>query len=121
MENNKNKKSVKFQGDMLNFCDFIQVFVFTTNHHLKAAAQGTDKKRLLKTGEPSIQVQLHCILVQGTQEKVAAEGRWSLNRGNHMSRFDCSRSEGIVKIIQRLFFLILIENICCDPSLESSQ
>ena len=35
MENNKNKKSVKFEGDMLNFCDFIQVFVFTTNHHLK--------------------------------------------------------------------------------------
>ena len=28
MENNKNKKSVKFQGDVLNFCDFIQVFVF---------------------------------------------------------------------------------------------
>ena len=22
---------------MLNFCDFIQVYVFTTNHHLKAA------------------------------------------------------------------------------------
>ena len=36
MENNKNKKSVKFQGDMLNFCDFIQVFVFITNHHLNA-------------------------------------------------------------------------------------
>ena len=36
MQNNKNKKSVKFQGDMLNFCDFIQVFVFTTNHHLKS-------------------------------------------------------------------------------------
>ena len=34
MENNKNKKSVKFQGDMFNFCDFIQVFVFTRNHHL---------------------------------------------------------------------------------------
>ena len=34
MENNKNKKSVKFQGDMLNFYEFIQVFVFTTNHHL---------------------------------------------------------------------------------------
>ena len=34
MENNKNKKSVKFQGDVLNFCDFIQVFVFTRNHHL---------------------------------------------------------------------------------------
>ena len=36
MENNKNKKSVNFQGDMLNFCDFIQVFIFTTNHHLNA-------------------------------------------------------------------------------------
>ena len=35
VENNKNKKSVEFQGDMLNFCDFIQVYVFTTNHHLK--------------------------------------------------------------------------------------
>ena len=34
MKTNKNKKSVKFQGDMLNFCDFIQVFVFTRNHHL---------------------------------------------------------------------------------------
>ena len=34
METNKNKKSVKFQGDLLNFCDFIQVFVFTRNHHL---------------------------------------------------------------------------------------
>ena len=37
MENNKNKKSVKFQGDMLNYCDFIQVFVFTSYHHLKIA------------------------------------------------------------------------------------
>ena len=35
MDNNKNKKSVKFEGDVLNFCDFIQVFVFTRNHHLK--------------------------------------------------------------------------------------
>ena len=35
MENNKIKKSVKFQGDTLNFYGFIQVFVFTTNHHLK--------------------------------------------------------------------------------------
>ena len=34
VENNKNKKYVKFQGDMLNFCDFIQIFLFTTNHHL---------------------------------------------------------------------------------------
>ena len=22
---------------MLNFCDFIQVYIFTTNHHLKAS------------------------------------------------------------------------------------
>ena len=28
VENNKNKKSVKFQGDSLIFCDFIQVYVF---------------------------------------------------------------------------------------------
>ena len=28
-------KSEKFQGDMLNFRDLIQVFVFTTNYHLK--------------------------------------------------------------------------------------
>ena len=27
---------------MLNFCDFIQVFVFTTNHHLKAGKLGTN-------------------------------------------------------------------------------
>ena len=38
MENNKNKKSVKFQGGMLYFYDFIQVFVLTTNHHLKTGA-----------------------------------------------------------------------------------
>ena len=34
VENNKKKKSVKFQGDMFSFCDFIQVYVFTTNYHL---------------------------------------------------------------------------------------
>ena len=33
---------MKFQGDILNFYDFIQVFVFTTNHHLKAAADASD-------------------------------------------------------------------------------
>ena len=46
MESNKNKKSVKFQGDMLNFCDFIQVFLFTTNHHLNRAALTTRPRRL---------------------------------------------------------------------------
>ena len=35
VENNKYMKSVKFQGNMLNFYDFIQVFVSTTNHYLK--------------------------------------------------------------------------------------
>ena len=43
VENNKNKKSVKFQGDMLNFCDFIQVFVFTPNHHLKLQFVGWEE------------------------------------------------------------------------------
>ena len=47
MENNKNKKSVKFQGDMLIFCDFIQVYVFTTNHHLKVLAL-SDNYRSIK-------------------------------------------------------------------------
>ena len=42
MENNKNKKSVKFQGDMLIFCDFIQVFVFTRNHHLNENALNSE-------------------------------------------------------------------------------
>ena len=27
VENNENKKSVKFQGDLLTICDFVQVFV----------------------------------------------------------------------------------------------
>ena len=26
---------MKYQGDILNFYDFIQVFVLTTNHHIK--------------------------------------------------------------------------------------
>ena len=39
MENNKSKMSVKFQGDMLNYCDFIQVFVFASYHHLKLASE----------------------------------------------------------------------------------
>ena len=43
VENNKNKKSVKFQGDMLNFCDFIQVFVFTRNHHLNQGSKWYEK------------------------------------------------------------------------------
>ena len=59
MENNKNKKSVKFQGDVLNFCDFIKVFVFTRNHHLKPTTtnQPTGSEmvldRLSKPGRPS--------------------------------------------------------------------
>ena len=52
MENNKNKKSVKFQGDMLNFCDFIQVFVFTRNHHLKVSSERPDKRGIDPTFKP---------------------------------------------------------------------
>ena len=48
MENNKNKKSVKFQGDMLNFYDFIQVFVFTTNHHLKTHVKKVTVAEVIK-------------------------------------------------------------------------
>ena len=32
-----------------------------------------------------------------------------------------SRSERVLRIIQRQFFLFLNKNICCDPSLEPSQ
>ena len=46
VENNKNKKSVKFQGDMLSFCDFIQVFAFTTNHHLRRFQFRSEQRRL---------------------------------------------------------------------------
>ena len=35
LENDNNKKSIKFQEDMLIFYDLIQVFVFTKNYHLK--------------------------------------------------------------------------------------
>ena len=34
---------MKFQGDILIFYDFIQVFVFTTNHHLKVVICGKYK------------------------------------------------------------------------------
>ena len=56
MENNKNKKSVKFQGDVLNFCDFIQVFVFTRNHHLKQNTESNDLRIIcLKKSEVSVE------------------------------------------------------------------
>ena len=35
VENNKNKKSANFQGDTIILYGFIQIFVYTTNHHLK--------------------------------------------------------------------------------------
>ena len=54
MENNKNKKSVKFQGDMLNFCDFIQVFVFIRNHHLKLSLFDIITGKTLRIGTPTI-------------------------------------------------------------------
>ena len=33
---------------MLNFCDFIQVYVFTTNHHLKQCTNVTDILKMRK-------------------------------------------------------------------------
>ena len=42
--------SVKFQEDKLNFCDFIQVYIFTTNPHLN------DKKLGF-----ILMVSLHCM------------------------------------------------------------
>ena len=39
VENSKNEKSVEFRGGMLCLCDFVQVYMFTTNHHLNAMAQ----------------------------------------------------------------------------------
>ena len=49
MENNKNKKSVKFQGDMLNFYDFIHVFVFTRNHHLNSVQYALESVQYAET------------------------------------------------------------------------
>ena len=42
----------------------------------EGVTQGKDKKWLLKTGDPLIQVHLHCILGQGTQK------RWLLKTGD---------------------------------------
>ena len=33
---------------MFTFCDFIQVYVFTTNHHLKVIKLGSDEYRLYR-------------------------------------------------------------------------
>ena len=62
MENNNNKKSVKFQGDMLNFCDFIQVFVFTRNHHLNIRKQEMISTKAYEetSEEEKIVVVWHC-------------------------------------------------------------
>ena len=43
---------------------------------LKGSSKGKDKKWLLKTGDPLIQVHLHCILIQWTQK------RWLLKTGD---------------------------------------
>ena len=40
VENNENKKSVKFQVETLNCCEFIQVFVFIANHYRKSCLPG---------------------------------------------------------------------------------
>ena len=43
---------------------------------LKGVTHGKDRKWLLKTGDPLIQVHLHFILVQGTEK------RWLLKTGD---------------------------------------
>ena len=53
MENNKNKKSMKFQGAMLNFYDFIQVFIFTRNHHLNENALNSEGSLMHYKARPS--------------------------------------------------------------------
>ena len=77
MENNKNKKSVKFQGDTLNFYDFIQVFVFTRNHHLNRTTNNlsidkTDKKLFMQYLFQKRQ--LHRIEFSGAIEKAQVGG-----------------------------------------------
>ena len=75
MENNKNKKSVKFQGDVLNFCDFIQVFVFTRNHHLNLYS-------VLITGTPTIFIPLTVVYLSiGTPKnnKFFIYPKWNIN------------------------------------------
>ena len=62
MENNKNKKSVKFQGDMLNFC-IIQVFVFTRNHLLKVVISGKYKNLNKITKILHISLKFHRLLI----------------------------------------------------------
>ena len=65
MENNKNKKSVKFQGDMSNFCDFIQVFVFTRNHQLKVKL--TFDCTVTKLFSLSLKLCVHAVAFTGSQ------------------------------------------------------
>ena len=63
MANNKNKKSVKFQGDMLNFYDFIQVYKFTTNHHLKLKVYGKFINNLISSNM-HLFLQIHCFFLR---------------------------------------------------------
>ena len=93
MENNKNKKSVKFQGDMLNFCDFIQVFVFTRNHHLNTAYSFTLKLKWLGKGLLSLTkirsyIKNRCIL--GIQAKDIFNEICHVYGNNDLSFFICN-------------------------------
>ena len=48
-------KPVKFQGDMSDFCDFIQAFIFTTNHTLNgfhSLQASTPPLNWVKRGHP---------------------------------------------------------------------
>ena len=52
------------------------IFTLIQSNLSSGVTQGKDKKWLLKTGDPLIQVQLHYILVQGTPK------RWLLKTGD---------------------------------------
>ena len=106
MENNKNKKSVKFQGDMLNFCDFIQVFVFTTNHHLKVIF----KAEFIKILEYSIYVN-ECWIIFTVLHSGLSLFRWKIVEIKVSGNFPTWRRDA------RMF----INNLCFPSKSGSSD
>ena len=53
---------MKFQRDILNFCDFIQVFVFTSYHHLNATGFLSQSSFLLSSYRDSDFLSFLCVL-----------------------------------------------------------
>ena len=67
VENNKNKKPFKFQGDMLIFCDIIPVYVFTTNHQLKETIKGPLENFTIKNYNVSLTIGSRVVKHQNTE------------------------------------------------------